>query len=302
LRRVQGAIARLGFIPNRAAQSLAADRTNIIGLIVPDMSDPFYACCAETIQKTAQENGYSVILMISHGSEQNEAVQIDVLAQHRVGGLLIAPSRPESAKTIRLLQTFPQPVVIFDRPIMRTKLPSITADNREAARDAVLHLIQHGHKAIACLGTQPEVFTVSQRILGYQDAMGRSGLPALVETCGLDHEDIVRIISRLWALKKRPTAIFSTNSPTTMHVFRVLQDLNCHIPDEIALIGFDDFESATMVRPQITVVQQPVQEISAGAARMLFSQIDKSAEIGTGLVEVCAVLRIRQSCGCNGFH
>ena len=305
LARVLHVIEALGYTPNQAARTLKGHRTKTIGLVIPSIADPFFASCAEAAQAVARANDSLLIVTTTQNDAKSEIESVDVLIRHRTDGLLIAPASSESTQLRDLLSRLQIPVVSIDRPVYDSSIASVGADNYDGARIATEHLIGHGYKRIVCLTGETSLYTISERIRGYRETIGIAGLECILDTSVVDYISTETAIKKMLAQPNPPDAIFALKNSTTIYAFEALQKLNVSIPDSIALLGFDDFELASTVRPSITVVEQPVGEISRIAAELLFTMLaegkksTKQARTKHGkLVKLETHLIRRSSCGC----
>jgi LacI family transcriptional regulator len=304
LAKVKRVIESLGYMPNQAARVLKGDRTKTIGLIVPSIADPFFSSCAEAAQAVARTNDSLLIVTSTQNDLKNEIENINVLVRHRVDGLIIAAGNSCSQSLRRLLDRISMPIVAIDRPISDSKIPFVVTDNFAAAKSAVQHLTEHGRRRIACLTGESELFTIQERARGYNSAIKRAGLRNILDTSIHDYDSALRSIERLLASSHPPDALFTLKNSTTIYAFEVLQKLGIRVPDSIALLGFDDFELASTVRPSISVVQQPVEEIGRVAAELLFEQLFGNRSRSSSAKETArqstlkARLIRRRSCGC----
>ena len=306
LSRVRKAIEALGYMPNQAARILKGHRTKTIGLIIPSIADPFFASCAEAAQVIARTHDSLLIVTTTHNEPEAEMESVKVLMQHQTDGLIIAPANADSSALRTLLARAAVPVVALDRPLLHSSIPFVVADNLAGANLATQHLIGHGYRRIACLTGETSLYTIRERIYGYRQAVQAAGLPVMLDDSITDYASVERAMVSLLGLKERPDAVFSLKNSVTVHVFEALQKLGVAIPDSIALLGYDDFELARTVRPSITVVRQPIEEIGRMAAEILFEELHRTAnrgrlaehvrprevQLGTRLVR-------RRSCGCT---
>ncbi len=173
--RVFEAIARLGYQPNEVARSLKGSRSRTIGLIIADISNPFYATCAKAVEEVARSHGFAVILCTSNENVENEEAYIDLLSRRRVDGLLLVPTA-EDHDHLRRMRSYGLPVVALDRPVEETATDSVVAQNQVGVRLAIEHLIGHGHKRIAFVGADEHLYTVRTRLAGYHEAIRAAGL------------------------------------------------------------------------------------------------------------------------------
>jgi LacI family transcriptional regulator len=304
LERVQRVIEALGYRPNQAARVLKGHRTRTIGMIVPSLADPFFSSCAEAVQAVARANDSLLIVAATQNDPHNDLENIKMLVSHRVDGLLIAPANSKSDALRDLATRISIPVVTLDRPILNSTIPAVLTDNFKGARCATEHLIEHGCKRIVCLTGESTLFTIQERMRGYRAAVEDAGLTCTLNSSIKDYKSAEYAIESLLATPHQPGALLTLKNSTTIFAFEVLQKLNISVPQQIALIGFDDFELATTLRPSVSVIQQPVEDIGRAAAELLFEKLDGSAKTGsksrTGkrlvILENCLVRR--RSCGC----
>jgi LacI family transcriptional regulator len=306
LAHVRRVIESLGYMPNQAARVLKGDRTKTIGLIIPSIADPFFSSCAEAAQAVARANDSLLIVTATHNDPHTEIENLNILISHRADGLIIAPANSQSQVLRDLLNRVSVPVVAMDRPVSNSFIASVVTDNFKGARCATQHLIDHGYKRIICLTGESTLFTIQERIRGYRAALDLAGLTSTVDTSIRDYKSAEYAIESMLSGANPPDALFTLKNSTTIDTFQVLQKLNVKVPKAIALLGFDDFGLASMVRPTISVVQQPVEEIGRVAAELLFEQL--LGRRNTGLLsrsrrnrQVVLETRLiqRSSCGCT---
>lgn len=273
LAHVQRVIEAMGYMPNQAARVLKGHRTKTIGLVIPSIADPFFSSCAEAAQAVAQANDSLLIVTTSHNDPHAELENINILISHRVDGLIVAPANSQSEVLRDLFKRVSVPVVSIDRPVSNSFVASVVTDNFKGARFATQHLIDHGYKRIVCLTGESTLFTIQERMRGYRAAVEAAGLPFDLNTSVKDYRSAEYAIESMLAGAAPPDALFTLKNSATIYAFEALQKLNVSVPKTIALLGFDDFELAATVRPSVSVVQQPVEEIGRVAAELLFEQL-----------------------------
>ena len=305
LARVLEVIETLGYTPNQAARTLKGHRTKTIGLVIPSIADPFFSSCAEVAQAVARAHDSLLIVTTTQNDAASEMESLDVLIRHRADGLLIAPSDSGSAQLRDMLSRMTVPVVTIDRPVYNSSIASVVADNYSGARTATQHLIEHGYKRIVCLTGDRHLYTIGERIKGYRETIEDAGLECILDTSITDYNSTETAIKHLLDGPKPPDAIFALKNSNTMYAFEVLQKLNVSVPSSIALLGFDDFELASAVRPSISVIEQPVEEIASIAAGLLFKPLEagkavqRSRSMHGELIKLETRLIRRSSCGCT---
>jgi LacI family transcriptional regulator len=290
---VQKAIKELGYHPNHAARSLKGARTKTIGLIVPSVADPFFSTAAAAVQEVARAHGSLVLLAASDNLPEREQEQVLTLIQRRVDGLILAPS---DAADIAMFKYAGFPVVCFDRPFVRHKLPTVLGDNYGGAKAATEHLVRSGCKRILCMAGDNKLFTSQRRVSGYRDVVRASGLPYLAELNVQDYGSTEAALRPHLQGKDRIDAIFSIKNAITVNAYRILRQSNISIPRRVALVGYDDFELADTLEPPICVVRQPIANIATRAAEMLFQALETGKE-KSGTVTLKVELVHRASCG-----
>jgi LacI family transcriptional regulator len=306
LARVRRVIDKLGYMPNQAARTLKGGRTRTIGLLIPSIADPFFSSCAEAAQAIARANDSLLIVTTTQNDPHIEIENVHVLIRHRADGLIIAPSNSQSQTLRKLFARLPVPVVAMDRPLSGSHIPSVVADNFAGASLATRHLIEHGYKRILCLTSETSLYTIRERIRGYRKTVEAAGLDCILDTAIKDYKSAEHAVESMLQSSAPPDAIFTLKNSTTIHVFEALQKLNISVPGTVALLGYDDFELAATVRPSITVVQQPVEEIGRIAAELLFEALleqynpDRPAKSSSPhQVQLSTRLIRRSSCGCS---
>lgn len=305
LAHVRRIIETLGYMPNQAARTLKGQRTKTIGLLVPSIADPFFSSCAEAVQAIARANDSLLIVTVTANDPRTEMDNLNVLIRHRVDGLILVPANSQSPALRDLLNRITMPVVAIDRPVANSSIASVVADNLKGAMAATQHLIGHGYKRIVCLTGESTLYTIRERINGYRKAVEAAHLACIIDTSVKDYKSAEYAIKSLLDAPNPPDAIFALKNSTTIYAFEVLQSLNISVPQTIALIGFDDFELASTVRPSISVIQQPVEEIGRRAAEMLFDQLlDENTSSAAASANKVRQLKLqtrliqRNSCGC----
>jgi LacI family transcriptional regulator len=299
-KRINAAIKKLGYRPNQAARVLKGRRARMIGVIVPDLSDPFFGMCAAAAEEFAFQRGYMTLIVASQRNAEVEKNEVDMMMGQNIAGLVIVPSLPNDR--LQLLTSNGIPIVALDRPLEGLIADEVVVDNLGGAQTAVEHLVWHGHRKIACIGYDKNYYSISQRILGYINVLKRAGLKTALYDDVSTTEAVGEIVQAWVRAKDRPSALFSLNNVTTLRVLQALKELGIKIPDAMAVVGFDDFSLAPLLSPPLTAIRQPAQVLGTQAAKLLFDHID-SGEGNSDRTGVKMVLPvefvIRASCGCG---
>ncbi len=294
--KVRAVMERLGYRPNELARGLKAQRSAAIGMIVPNLSDPFTANAVHAVQEVARANGYVVILASSGGDLELERSEIVGLVGRQVDGLIVAPA--DSRKN-SFTDVIPNgvPAVTIDQLLRHADLDSVTVMNRRSAREATEHLASHKYRRIVAIGARPHLYTCQERVAGYRAGMRAVSLEA--RACVVEHESMLTpdwIEQQVVGLQKAD-AIFTLNWVCTMLTLRGLRELGKTPGRDIPMLSFDDFDLADMLTPSLSVVLQPAEMLGREAATLLFARL-KTPGGPSRAVVLPTTLILRESCGC----
>jgi LacI family transcriptional regulator len=297
-KKVRAAIRQLNYRPNQAARMLTGQLSRSIGLIVPDIADPFFSVISHAVQETARKTDYLVWLAVSDEDPAIEAAQVETMTHHPVDGILLIPADSRQ-KYLKKLAAGSLPVVTIDRPMEVATTDTVGVENRAGARMAVEHLIQHGQKWIICAAANAHLFTIKERIAGYRESVRRAKLPCPGEVHLSSQASAKAKLAELFGSRIRPQAIFTANNISTTWVIEALRELNVVIGKDVTLVGFDDVDFYALLTPPITAVAQPAAELGRISARLLLQRITGELK-GSSLRTVLPVsLIVRESCGCK---
>jgi LacI family transcriptional regulator len=277
--RVLAAAEALDYHTNALARSMVTGTTHTLGVVLADIENLFFARVARAVADVARQHGYTLLLANSDEDLEREQEAVRVLAQKRVDGLIVVPaSSMEGAHLAPLLERH-IPVVLLDRSIGGLETDTIMVDNFAAAHRAIQHLTALGHRRIGLVTASTTIATSAARIAGYRQALADIGITTPNQWIRVTEDSVASAqveIAELLALPDadRPTAIFATDSILTAGAFRAMQAAGFTVPDDISLIGFDDVDWMSMVRPPVTVVNQPVYELGKRAAERLMARIE----------------------------
>lgn len=273
---MKAAAAKVGYRRNSLARSMITGTTHTIGLVVADIENPFFARAARGIADVAHEAGYEVLLANSDEDPVTERAAVQTLSEKRVDGLIVAPASMDDRPHLRDLLARGTPIVLIDRALPGTEADAVVVDNHVAARRAIDHLVGLGHRRIALLTSQGLIHTNQERLAGYIDGLQAAGLPVedeLIRMSMYTREAAEHEAETVLRLADPATAIFTTDNLMSLGAFEAAQRAGRQVPDDVSIVGFDDLEWTTIVRPQLTVVAQPVYELGATAARQLIARI-----------------------------
>lgn len=294
--RVLDAIEKLRYVPNEVARSLRDQRTRQIGIIVPNLHDPFFAICSHAISLIAKVHSYSTVITTSDEDAEIEFVEAKRMLRRHIEGLIVVPAAGKSKLLDPEFES--TPMVTLDRPVPGSPFDSILAENRHGAELGVQHLIDHRHEKIVCLGLTSELWTMRERLNGYLAAMKAAKLEPMAHVLSESPAEMLEKVRQMMSGSNRPTAFFCSNNLIMRNALHALSALRIRIPDEVALLGFDDFEMADLLRPAVTVVRQPMEDMGRIAAELLFSRlVDGRQAAPVKRIVLPVELVVRDSCG-----
>ncbi|SFD53966.1 LacI family transcriptional regulator [Bosea sp. CRIB-10] len=298
--RVRAAMEKLSYAPHAGARSLRKRSSGLIGLIVGDITNPFFSDLFEAVEDAAAACGYLVLLCNSNERSEREEAHLRMLRTQRIDGLILAPTGAASMNRASLLAQLEIPVVLVDRAMEGLGYDAVVLDNRRAGFEATRHLIGCGHKRIGLVNGPDVLRTAAERLAGYREALLGAGLsvdPDLIRDGAFRQQPAEQAMSELLALPQPPSAIFATNNLMTVGVMKVLADRGLACPEDISVIGIDDLPWAEAVSPQLSAVAQPVRAMGEAALDLLLRRLSGSLQ-GPGTTSVMAPrLHIRRSCG-----
>ncbi len=297
--KVLDAIRELDYHPNLIARSLRTNRTHALGMVVPDITVPFFPKLVRGAESAARERGYFLIVLDSENNHAREADMMALLRAQRVEGILLVAARAhKAAESAPLLASGP-PVVCVDRLPDGIEVDSVSVDDRNAAEMAVSHLLARGHTQIAILTGPLSLKNEQERLRGYRKALQKSGVSiqdGLIWEGGFDGKEIARICHRgLLKPSGRPSALFATNGVTGIEALRSIYAAGLRTPRDIAFVTFDELASDDFFSPSITSVLQPTFEIGHRAVEVLLERIGKGREGPCQKVRLPATLVVRES-------
>ena len=275
--RVERAMADLGFVRNESARQLRAGRSRTLAYVMLDASNPFFADVAEGIELAAESSGLTLFLCNSAGRAEREAAHLAHLEQQRVQGILVTPVDPDSARLVALAERG-TPVVIVDRTRRGKKFCSVAVDDVLGGRLAVEHLIDQGHTRVAFVGGPDSIGQVRDRLEGARKAWAEAGLAerdlVIVPCAALTVAEGRSAGERLAGMpaRRRPTAAFCANDLTALGLLQQVMRTGRRVPDDLAIVGYDDIDFAEAAAVPLTSVRQPRQELGRRAAELVVDE------------------------------
>jgi LacI family transcriptional regulator len=297
--RVRSAMEALDYQPDHVARSLKVRRTHTVGMVVPDISNPFYTELMLGAEAAARARRYSVILCNSSDDPGLESQCLNTLFSRRVDGVILAPADLQGFQDRLTARRFP--VVLVDRIPPRFKGLAVVTNNLEAAYEGTRHLIELGHERLAIITGRLDLSNGIDRLEGFRKSMQEAHLPIRHEY--VQHGDF-RLQSgyerglELFRLAEPPTAIFCCNNKMTLGLMRALTECGVPCPEQVSVLGFDDFDWAASFRPRLTTIAQPTAEIGKTAMELLLRKIesaDDSEAEDPKPISLRATLHVRDS-------
>jgi DNA-binding LacI/PurR family transcriptional regulator len=298
--RVEEAVQSLGYQPSALARGLRRDRTNMIGMVIPDVTNPFFPAVVRGAEDTAFTNGYRLVLCNTDNDHAKELAHLNELRTYLPSGLIVIPS--DFSDLTRQAESYYQSgaaVVCVDRLPRRWQGDSVTAANEQGAFAATRHLIDLGHRHIAIITGPRHLTNAEQRLRGFRRAMTEAGLVIPVEYVQEATFDLRGGRGRAQMLLRmlpRPTAIFAGNDMIAMGAIQAIRDLDMHCPEDVSVMGFDDLDFAALINPSLSSVFQPGYQLGATAARILLDRVQGDTRAARHVV-LQTELRIRESVG-----
>ena len=298
-RRVENAIAELDFVPNGVARGLTTRKTGALGLIVPDIANPYFTMIVHGAEIVARRAGYRLLLCNSEADPALERQYVEHMISHRVDGLLLAPAGDASKQNVAFLLRRRMPFVLIDRTVHGLECDVVQGDSVDGAAKLVRHLLILGHRRIALIIESDAVSTARERLQGYRVALAAADVeesPELICRTTADRAGGHAAMQHILELDPPATAVFAVNNMTALGAMQAISERGLNVPEDIALVCFDDVEHLTVLSPFMTVMNQPTERFGALAVERLLERIDKD-EGAPRTIMLPPELIVRQSCG-----
>jgi DNA-binding LacI/PurR family transcriptional regulator len=299
--KVLDAIRTLNYQPNLIARSLKTNRTNTLGIVIPDITIPFFPKIIRGAESAARERGYFLIVLDSESSPAREAEMIALLRAQRVEGMLLVAAGGDKLSAERCASlTGNLPVVCLDRLPLDLEVDSVCVDDCGAAEMGTAHLIEKGHREIAIITGPLTLHNEQERLQGYRKALRKAGIPvqpSLIWGGSFEQDDVAALCQRgLLRAAGRPTALFATNGVTGLAALRSLYGAGLSTPKDFAFVTFDELTSEDFFKPGVTSVMQPTFDMGYRSVEVLLKRISaESAERPCEKVRLPATLIVRES-------
>jgi LacI family transcriptional regulator len=298
-RQVLRAVERLDYRPNALARGLVTGRSRSLGLVIADVVNPFFPPLVRAVEDAAAARGYNVILCDTDEDPDRERTVISVLLQRYVDGLILCASRSPTA-ALRRLGDAGIPLVLINRTLAHRRVAAVVADSAAGARCAMSHLLDLGHRRIAYLVGPRASFSHRSRLRGYRQALAECGIPydpdlvaGGVTSLGAGREAMAVLLT----LPIPPTAVFAFDDLMAIGAVEELQRRGRRVPEDVAMVGFDDIDLAGYLSPPLSTVAQPKAEMGRLAANRLLDMIETATVPVPRTLTMVPELVVRQSCG-----
>jgi LacI family transcriptional regulator len=284
--RVLAAMDALNYRPNALARSLRQGKTNTLGLVLPDSANPFFAEISRSIEDEAFKKGYSVFLCNTELDTQRELFYVDVLSKKQVDGIIFVAAG-DQVDSLEFLVSRNMPVVMIDRNLPNVEVDAVLTDNQLGGYLATRHLLELGHKRIACIAGPSSITPSAERLIGYRKALEEAGLPyneSLILRGDYHPQSGMELTHSILEMDPRPTAIFALNDLMALGALRAAAEAGCSVPADLAVVGYDDLELAQYANPPLTTISQPKKEIGIQAVHLLVDRMSRKSRAPSRLV------------------
>jgi LacI family transcriptional regulator len=273
--RIERAVRELNYQPNRLARNLSLGQSKMIGLIIPDISNPFFATLACAVEEVAFKAGYGVLLCNTQNDRSRELSYLQLLSGRQLDGIVFLTSHAEDPELAEILRRN-RNVVLIDEDVAGVSAPRIFSENRTGGYLATRHLLDYGHRQIAFIGGPRNLLSTQERFTGFKNALEERGLkpnPKLVRFGPYTSDFGRETALAFFGSSRRPTAIFASSDYVALGVLNAAHRSGLKIPDALSLIGFDDMPLAELLQPPLTTIRQSARELGAEGTRVLLKVI-----------------------------
>ncbi len=279
--RIQQIASELGYLPSAAARALKTNRSQVLGVILSNVDDPFFSEILQGIEENVQRSGYSLFIAAGHRDPEREREIAQAMVQHRVDGVIICSTTFSEEQSRQFLQ-YGVPIVVVNNQAAEDFRYSIYHDDVDGSRQVTHHLIELGHRRIAYIGNSLSGRTTLDRLTGFRQEMDAAGLVVpeqfILEVPGGGAEQGREVVNHFLRLSERPTALVCFNDMMAIGVLKELQNAGLRAPEDISITGFDNIVFSAYTNPPLTTLDQPKRFIGAEAARLLLELLNKPTD------------------------
>lgn len=295
--KVEEAVRAIGYVPHGAAQSLRSGNSRLIGLIVPNITNPYFSAVARIVENVCLGAGYMSVVFSTGQDELRETQILRMMRQQRVAGLIIIPTQSSAEHGRHLKAHIHVPTVLLDMPVEGLGYDIVKLDNIRAIRMATEHLLKLGHRRIAVLCGLPGLITSEDRLRGYLDALAAAGIapdPELQLRGDYDQQRAFESVSEAMQRPNPPTALVPFSNTMTIGALLAIRSLGLRVPRDISLVGMDDFDFAGVIDPPPTVIGVPIAQMAERSISLLLEEIETKRK-PSGKLEVYSPMLIERS-------
>jgi LacI family transcriptional regulator len=300
--RVKKAMERLGYSPNAAARTLITGRSNLIGLVVSNITNPFYPEVIEAVVATATEHDYNVILCNTQENLELQTAYLELLIEHQVDGAILTSSLLDNEGVMGEVGLGRIPVVMVNRTVEGLQVDSVRLDNTRAGQIVARHLTDLGHRSIAFVGGLEATSTNSARLAGFRNTLADLGVALPAEY--VVHGEFTRasgftLTQQLLALPHRPTALFCSDDLIAFGAMDAIIDAGLRVPEDVAVVGVDDVPAASLRQVALTTVRQHAGEMGRRAVQLLLERLRGGHDDEPIEIVLRPRLIVRRTCGAS---
>jgi DNA-binding LacI/PurR family transcriptional regulator len=280
--RVLDAVRLLNYTPNESARNLKRRSAATVGLVVPDLSNPFFALLAEGVERAASARDVLVVLCAPEATGESESLNGRLLRSQRLDGIVYLSGAATSPASLLELTRL-GPLVLVDEHLPGFDLPSVVSDNRRGARELARYVLDLGHKRIVVISGPKELWTAQQRLAGYREAFAASGwdpddVPVLIGDYRQYSGSELAAKALAGIADERPTALLCANDLMAIGAMEYCKLAGIRVPEDVSVVGFDDLPFACLLTPRLTTVRQPAHEMGHRAATLLFDILEGKSD------------------------
>jgi LacI family transcriptional regulator len=293
--RIDAAVRKLDYRPNRMARSLSLGRTDTIGLVVPEIANPFFAHLAAAVEEAAEAEGMGLLLCATLNRLDRELDYLERLRSHQVDGLIFLTNHGDDGTLARHIGAT-RGIVLIDEDVAGTQVPKLFCDNEQGGQLAGAHLLEAGHRSLGFVGGPEALMSSGERLAGLRQAVAREDGAAVAWSCAGPHTpEQGRSAAEAWlALKRRPTGLFIGSGALLAGFLEGVRHAGLSVPDDLSLVAFDDIGPLHLFNPPITAIRQPVEEFGRQGVALLRARLCGEAPAG-GTTRLPVKLVVRQS-------
>jgi LacI family transcriptional regulator len=274
--RIDEAIRKLNYQPNGLARNLSRGSSRMIGLVIPEISNPFFAALASAVEEVAFRAGHGVLLCNTRNDPERELSYLRLLCTRQIDGIVYLASQADNPELVHVVAR-DERVVLVDEDVPGVSAPRVFCENRMGGYAATRHLLEHGHTRVAFIGGPEKLLSSRERYAGFEQALRQVNLkrPSRFVRFGPYTADFgLEVASELLTAKNPPTAIFAGSDYVALGVLNAAKKFQLSIPKDLSLVGFDDMPFAALLSPPLTTIRQPIRELGEAGANYLFQLIE----------------------------